>query len=511
MIRRTVRLNRADIAAYAAASQDTNPLHVDDDYARLTPYGRTVAHGALVVTTALADVPAEAMRRPCVLTVRFSLPVHPDVPYEVETASDDGLIRMTVRLHGDSAVAVCLEAGAARLRTSAASSPSAAPSLPRVWGDGELRAGMEFCQEYTPNLSDLRALADRHGAGHVPDALLTSLAWSSWVVGMQVPGRDGLFAGMVLAVDGDDSSPIRPTRIQVRHADPRTGSVTVDASRSGGPHGSAEAELRTFLRARVPTVTEASMAAELTPSTRLAGRCVLVSGGSRGLGAALTGAFASQGATVWSLHARSRRQMDALCDEFGRDRVRPVPCDVLDAVLVAGVMERLAAEQVVLDGVVLCAAPPIQALGTGLEAVPAITEFIDRSVAMALNPLAAARPLCGAEHGWIILASTAAVAAPPDGWGHYAAAKAALEQYVAYFGRRHRLRTLVLRAPKMHTDLVNGPTGAIGAITVERVAAAAVWWVRDGAPGEDVTVLDGAGIEAAAAAEAVANVSAAGR
>ena len=508
VIRRAISLTSADIAEYAAASRDTNPLHTDDDYARLTPYGGTVAHGALVVTTALADVPAAAMRRPCVLTARFSRPVHPDVPYEVETASEGGAVRVTVRLRGDTAVAVRLEAGTPRSRpapaTPRASAPPAASPVAKVWSQRELRAGMEFSEEYTPDLAELRALADRHGAGQVPDAVLTALAWSSWVAGMQMPGRDGLFAGLLLAVDGDAPSPIGPTRIQVRDVDSRTGAVTVDASSSGGPLGSAEAELRTFVRARVPTVTRASMAAELTPGTGLAGRCVLVSGGSRGLGAALTGAFAAQGATVWSLHARSHRRLDALRAEFGQDRVRPVTCDVLDDAQVAGVRERLAAERVVLNGVVLCAAPSIPALGTGPEAVPAIADFVRRSVAMALNPLAAARSLFPSEHGWVILVSSAAVAAAPDGWGHYAAAKAALEQYVTYFGHRHRLRTLVLRAPKMHTDLVNGPTGAIGATPVERVAAAAVRWVRDGAPGDDVTVLDWAGIGA------VAKLSAAG-
>jgi 3-hydroxybutyryl-CoA dehydratase len=37
----------ADIEAFATVSGDTNPLHLDDAYARTTPFGGRVAHGML--------------------------------------------------------------------------------------------------------------------------------------------------------------------------------------------------------------------------------------------------------------------------------------------------------------------------------------------------------------------------------------------------------------------------------------------------------------------------------
>ena len=509
-------LSRADAAAFAAASRDSNPLHTDDEYARRTPYGTVLAHGALVVTSALADVPEEALQRPADLNVLFSTPLHLDVPCEVETDLGGDRIRITVRCYGDIAVAIRLEPGPERLPPSTPAGPASDHRLPpppvslpapRVWAVGDLQPGIEFSEEYAPDLPGLRALAQRHGAGQIPDALLVSLAWSSWVVGMQVPGRDSLFAGAALTVNsaGGHSGSSRSSRIQVRHIDARTGSVTVRAALRG-PEGSAEAELRTFLRAQVPTITRASVAAELAPSTRLAGRSVLVSGGSRGLGAALTGAFASQGAVVWSLFARSERKMAALCDEFGRGRVRPVQCDVTDAGQLAAAVRSIAAEDVVLDGVMLSASPSVRVLGTGPEAVPAIADFVNRSLTAALAPLTATLPLVGRDHGWLMLASSEIVSDPPEGWGHYAAAKSALESYVTYCGQKHRLPALLLRAPKMHTDMVNGPTGSIQAMPAERVASAVVGWVlgreesadrrRAGeSVDEGVTILDRAGIQ----------------
>ncbi len=36
-----------DIEAFAAVSGDTNPVHLDDAYARATPFGERIAHGML--------------------------------------------------------------------------------------------------------------------------------------------------------------------------------------------------------------------------------------------------------------------------------------------------------------------------------------------------------------------------------------------------------------------------------------------------------------------------------
>jgi len=42
-------LTQAQIQAYADASGDHNPIHVDEQFARSTPFGGTIAHGMLVL------------------------------------------------------------------------------------------------------------------------------------------------------------------------------------------------------------------------------------------------------------------------------------------------------------------------------------------------------------------------------------------------------------------------------------------------------------------------------
>ncbi|MGI5221869.1 MaoC family dehydratase [Nocardia sp. CA-290969] len=38
-------LSQQQVTDFADASDDRNPLHVDPDFARTTPYGSTIAHG----------------------------------------------------------------------------------------------------------------------------------------------------------------------------------------------------------------------------------------------------------------------------------------------------------------------------------------------------------------------------------------------------------------------------------------------------------------------------------
>jgi acyl dehydratase len=52
----TVTLTRADLAAYAAASGDSNPIHADDAAARAVGLPGVVAHGMLTLGRAMAVV-----------------------------------------------------------------------------------------------------------------------------------------------------------------------------------------------------------------------------------------------------------------------------------------------------------------------------------------------------------------------------------------------------------------------------------------------------------------------
>lgn len=97
------RIEAADMAAFAALSGDEDPVHTDPEFARGTPFGRCIAHGAHVmalVSAATSLMSRRAVARGCGGTpvsagydrIRFVRPVYAGeelvARYRVEQVDD---------------------------------------------------------------------------------------------------------------------------------------------------------------------------------------------------------------------------------------------------------------------------------------------------------------------------------------------------------------------------------------------------------------------------------------
>ncbi len=96
---RTVTQER--IIAYAEASGDHNPLHLDADFAATTQFGGTIAHGMILfgyMSDALSKVYGVAWSASGRMRARFRAPARPGDVVEVSTeersrhSRDDGTI-----------------------------------------------------------------------------------------------------------------------------------------------------------------------------------------------------------------------------------------------------------------------------------------------------------------------------------------------------------------------------------------------------------------------------------
>lgn len=471
-----MRLEPGLVRAFAEASGDRNPLHLDAEYARSSTFGRPIVHGALLAISALATLPRERLSTLSSVSASFTAPVFPGVDYSLHSvAAAGGAITVVAQAEGSVVARFrCTAPGAdADAPTeSAAGAAGRAPSRePAVWRPAELSAGLRWEESYLPAGQALRDLSVVLGAEAVPDRVLRGLAWVSWLSGMRMPGRDGLLAGFALSFSGETSGAGR-SRVQVDEVDTRTGAVWLTGHYTAGD-GSASASVRALLRSPVPSPTPESVGRHLEAGGRLAGHHVVVVGGSRGWGAAMAGALATQQATVWVMYSGAHRQAAQLRASFGSGRIRLHRCDAASPAEVGQLAQRLRQEDASLSAVVLAAAPPLRTTTAQPEAVPSQLDFIRASVALVATPLALLAPLLRPREGCLVVASSAALEDPPARLGHYVAAKAAVEGYASSFAAEHRLRALLVRAPKMRTDMVNGPTGSIGAAPPERVAAAA--------------------------------------
>ena len=74
------RVTQEGIRRYAEASGDFNPIHVDEEYARATPFGGIIAHGMLVLAY-VSEMMAAAFGHDWLdggrLKVRFRAPARP--------------------------------------------------------------------------------------------------------------------------------------------------------------------------------------------------------------------------------------------------------------------------------------------------------------------------------------------------------------------------------------------------------------------------------------------------
>lgn len=486
-------LHSEDIARFAAASGDVNPLHVDEDYARRTSFGRPIAHGILSTIAALTAAPPQALASAGRLTVRFPRPILSNVTYRLGVeAKADGSVLLVAR-EGDMPVLTVGLMPGRPLAAAGTPVDRVLPATPEVF-DGESCA--QFAGDYAVvSLNDLRALAARFGGSEIPPAVLGALAWSSWFVGMRCPGRDALFSSLNIEL-GTEPQPagVSPRYgATIRSIDARTGTIVTDAACAD-----LAMEIRACLRSPVPRPTWESATSALPRSEELAGSAVLVIGGGRGLGAAITSVLAAQGATVWATQ-RAPGAVEELQRTFGDDRVRPLLLDAADPDIVQRAAAELDAAGVKLDGLVLNAGPAVRPLTVHADNVAAIGEFVNASLLTALTPLAAAVERM-APGGWLTVISSSAVEDTPEQWPHYSVAKAAVEMLGQYCARRRGLRVLIARPPKMWTDMSNGPLGRIGAIPTEQVASAIAEWVIDGGRDTDVTVLSSADLRGWSAA-----------
>lgn len=107
-------IDQETIDVYAAASGDFNPLHVDPDYARATPFGNTILHGYFTMALAAQVMELwrpEDWRNGGTLEVNFLGPVSPGDRLElsatvdevVETPKRSAVCRITGRV-GDRVV-----------------------------------------------------------------------------------------------------------------------------------------------------------------------------------------------------------------------------------------------------------------------------------------------------------------------------------------------------------------------------------------------------------------------
>ncbi len=494
---RQLQFTGEDIALFAAASGDRNPLHINAAFARKSPYGECIVHGSLLALGLLGTLPEDVLARVRTVRATFSAPV---LVGERVTAQADPAGRgahWELRLTGRGRTLARVLATDSRDRE--VTPPDFGPQQgapmrvePRAPGPGEDKAGAEIAGSYRPG-PELADVARRWRAEALEPALLEGLAWASYAIGMELPGLHGLFTAATLTVlAGDGGSASRIHTLRLRERDERSGRLLIDGILSGSSGTRTAGTLEAFSRRPVPE-PDTGLLLPAEPAA-LSGQAFVVVGGSRGLGAALTLALLGRGHVVHALFSTSVGDATSLRRLVGAydERLALHQADARDPQALAALAEELRANGGILRGLVLSAAPPPLAMGVTAESTAAIAAYVAASVGLVAAPLGSLLPVLADDgDGFVLFCSSSAVAAPPRDWPHYVAAKGAIEGLARWTAATEPgLRTVVARLPKMRTEMTNSPSARLDAAAPEPIAARLIERLEHGGIEPGLTILE---------------------
>ena len=483
-----MQFSSEQVSAFEKASLDRNPLHVDADYARRTPFGKPVVYGMCGVIAAIGSWAAGKTLQLESIRVVFRKPLFRDTDYRLEVKEEGSKAHLKLRKGPVEYCSIVLTR-----RECAADFPSergeasAARSRPSVDSEAPMAARTVA---YTPDLDP--ALLDAFGlrAGQLPAGQLSALVWSSYHVGMELPGQQALYAELEMEF-GDAPWTDAAIRLDLEPAafDDRFNRVTIRGSGSG-------IERLRILAFRRPAPVDYPLAA-LRPvvgdRATLRGKRVFVSGASRGFGAAMAKVAALHGADLALNYRSDAEGMAAVRDELeaAGTRVHCYPADLADPHATEAMAASIRTDLSGLDLIVNSAAPPIRDLFFLEQGNEEFLEFVRLNLSISLETARSLLPLVE-RGGRFLHVSTTYLSNPVRAFSHYLTAKHAQEGLVQALSLEFRdVDFLVARLPRILTDQTNLPFDMDPPRHAGEVAHALLEDVASREPGFHFALLEG--------------------
>ncbi len=318
----SIRFDEGDLDLFAAASHDVNPLHRSGDYARRTAFGERVVFGVLGALAALGRLQPREGRVLAKLSVEFAGPMFIGVDYavDVDESSPD---RAKVKLRDGRRVLLRLTA-----RYRDGDVPDApqwtAPLIARTesadHADEALVAGIAVQGRYSAEPVALAMLMVRHDLAErgVGPRHAEALLLASYLVGMELPGRRALFSDLSLDFEAEHSLSTAPVdwSLALDSVHPEFGMLSMSLATTIEGVPAARAKLTAFARQELPHLSPDAIESAAGRSERLLGKVALVTGASRGLGAAIAHALALHGCTVIGTYLSSSTEAEALASRI---------------------------------------------------------------------------------------------------------------------------------------------------------------------------------------------------
>ena len=145
--------------------------------------------------------------------------------------------------------------------------------------------------------------------------------------------------------------------------------------------------------------------------------------------------------------------------------------DAADPNVLAKLREQIIAEHGRLNLLICNAFPTMQSLRFEANAFERIQGYLTRATVLVAAPLCVFLDLLSQSGGRLVVVSSSAIEHPVREWPHYIAAKSAVEAFARVAVLQYpRIDALIVRPPKLITDMTNTPLGRVGAMRPEEFA-----------------------------------------
>ena len=451
----TFRIPGEESLAFARASGDYNPLHLDPLAARRTQFGHTLIHGVCGTLRAL-DIALQHQTAPVTLRnlqVKYSKPVGQDVDITVyETACDSG---RCLELFANDTRCQIIELDTGTIAATVPEPARRGDQPQTACRELDIRAceGLSDAVDLRPGTTELPALFP-NVCRVLPAGQISSIIACTEIVGMRCPGLHSVFATLELLFPGVVDGSLSSLDFRVTASDSRINRVVM-AVENGFTQGTIEAFFRP------PPVQQAPLyaACDRVAAAEFENQTALVIGASRGLGEVIAKALAAGGARLMLTYASGAAEAESIAQEIGAIRERPATCqyDVLapasspafDAFLSNASHIYYLASPLIRKG---------EPGGRDAALFQAYHRFYVDGLAALLERLRTQReantPLA------VFIPSSVFLESDIKGFGEYIEAKQAAESFVEGYAQEHpHTHFHAPRLPRLHTDQTSGVRG----------------------------------------------------
>lgn len=463
---------------FSKISKDTNPLHIDEHYARNSPYGQRVVFGILAAIAGLRFVENKKFLQPTEIKLDFMKPFYLGVVYYAEIVQENEFL-LVIRLGNDDEENLQIQLYSEECKIIPSYSyergiVKESTDIAIDYKEEEFSSDYSHTERYEidTNLTEALLYSLLKIDCNLSKNLIQLLFLSSYVIGMRMPGKRALFTKLHLNnIKNTDDKEFTPVIFSVEknnfNEEFRLIDLNIYAECKGNIIGSGN--LCAFVHRNINLIPLIEISELLNSKQQdLKGKVGLVVGGSRGLGATFVQALAIKGCSVLVNYCQSHKAAAELAEQLKASSSSDVYLyqgDIAKSEICKGLMNFIHKNFGRLDFLILNAfMPPMQSKfdKNYILSNDVLYKELFKTLGSFLTDSGCT--IIGISSGYVMDG--------PSYLKDYITSKCHLEDFIQDLARENlENRHFIVRPPELITDMNNTPAGLHRAISPCLVSA----------------------------------------